>query len=442
MVGMRTSTRRPMVKGVWIEDQNRAERAATTPRTNKAILTDHQRAEVESSLKLYAEYINAHTNTMKAKPLDRDEPFHRFRPSHGYSTTSDVTSALHEVAKLINKLGKDALFMSKWLSRRYDEENVHPAFSSTPNDKRTKSYEPFPSKDKAFVNKPPKILYVSSNIISEGLTITGATCSILLELVPMNKQFEQLVKRIHRYGQDVETDVYQLKSDTPVYTPVYKRIARLTLLEGRYGIRYKVCGGHPPYLAPEHYYINRLPNRERKRYCDTSHLEKSGAHTEATEATNAHEFNSTWGGGKKPKVTYRDPCHIYVEFTYKWRYFVWIAALGVNTEWKDEDKNRDLDKDHVKNLKQEFQVVIRRWDVSTRMKATMEFNDFEQAIRTFVENDNTNGANANLEAYKEALRGSRCAAGANFYGQNGWRGNESDCYEQTVPNGTIVVVAY
>ncbi|KAJ9232279.1 hypothetical protein DTO169E5_7581 [Paecilomyces variotii] len=68
----------------------------------------------------------------------------------------------------------------------------------------------------------------------------------------------------------------------------------------------------------------------------------------------------------------------------------------------------------------------------------MEFNDFEQAIRTFVENDNTNGANANLEAYKEALRGSRCAAGANFYGQNGWRGNESDCYEQTVPNGTIV----
>lgn len=54
----------------------------------------HQRAEVESSLKLYAEYINAHTNTMKAKPLDRDEPFHRFRPSHGYSTTSDVTSAV------------------------------------------------------------------------------------------------------------------------------------------------------------------------------------------------------------------------------------------------------------------------------------------------------------------------------------------------------------
>ncbi|KAJ9324528.1 hypothetical protein DTO027B5_7337 [Paecilomyces variotii] len=121
------------------------------------------------------------------------------------------SAKLHEVAKLINKLGKDALFMSKWLSRRYDEENVHPAFSSTPNDKRTKSYEPFSSKDKAFVNKPPKILYVSSNIISEGLTITGATCSILLELVPMDKQFEQLVKRIHRYGQDVETDVYQLK---------------------------------------------------------------------------------------------------------------------------------------------------------------------------------------------------------------------------------------
>lgn len=164
------------------------------------------------------------------------------------------SAKLHEVAKLINKLGKDALFMSKvclhlfssrpsplgyfliliytqWLSRRYDEENVHPAFSSTPNDKRTKSYEPFPSKDKAFVNKPPKILYVSSNIISEGLTITGATCSILLELVPMNKQFEQLVKRIHRYGQDVETDVYQLKSDTPV---VYiMRRCRRTLLMTR-----------------------------------------------------------------------------------------------------------------------------------------------------------------------------------------------------------------
>lgn len=61
-----------------------------------------------------------------------------------------------------------------------------------PNDKRTKSYEPFPSKDEAFVNKPPKILYVSSNIISEDLTLIGATCLILLELVPMNKQFEQL----------------------------------------------------------------------------------------------------------------------------------------------------------------------------------------------------------------------------------------------------------
>ncbi|KAJ9191014.1 hypothetical protein DTO164E3_9049 [Paecilomyces variotii] len=189
------------------------------------------------------------------------------------------SAKLHEVAKLINNVGKDALVMSKWLSRRYDEENVHPAFSSTPNDKRTKSYEPFSSKDKAFVNKPPKILYVSSNIISEGLTITGATCSILLELVPMNKQFEQLVKRIHRYGQDVETDVYQLLADTPVVDIMRRRrrtllmTTRLTLLEGRYGIRYKLCGGHPPYLAPEHYYTNRLPNRERKRYCDTSHLE-------------------------------------------------------------------------------------------------------------------------------------------------------------------------
>lgn len=66
------------------------------------------------------------------------------------------SAKLHEVAKLINRLGKDALVMSKvclrvlaprpsplgyfliliytqWLSRRYGEENVSSAFSWIPS---------------------------------------------------------------------------------------------------------------------------------------------------------------------------------------------------------------------------------------------------------------------------------------------------------------------
>ncbi|KAJ9294518.1 hypothetical protein DTO271G3_6786 [Paecilomyces variotii] len=216
------------------------------------------------------------------------------------------SAKLHEVAKLINKLGKDALVMSKWLSRRPKDpeeqsaaENAVDSLSASQvsiadaqvlgneakvkewtttlanesvynSDLEHKSYEPFSSKDEAFVNKQPKILYVSSNIISEDLTLIGATCPILLELVPMNKQFEQLLKRIHRYGKDVGNRC--IPTNVGCASGGYYEKTQTYLAHDKYGIRYNVCVGHPPYLAPEHYYINRLPNRERKRHCDTSHL--------------------------------------------------------------------------------------------------------------------------------------------------------------------------
>lgn len=43
---------------------------------------------IGSCLQRYAEYINAHSTGPRAQPLDRNEPYHIFRPSHSYGAVA------------------------------------------------------------------------------------------------------------------------------------------------------------------------------------------------------------------------------------------------------------------------------------------------------------------------------------------------------------------
>ncbi|KAJ9220825.1 hypothetical protein DTO169C6_6770 [Paecilomyces variotii] len=56
----------------------------------------------------------------------------------------------------------------------------------------------------------------------------------------------------------------------------------------------------------------------------------------------------------------------------------------LETSWKDIERNRDINADHIKNLKNEFRTGVRRFDVDTQIKATLSAKDFDLALQAYI----------------------------------------------------------